>query len=193
LTDFYDEVLSGWDDVEPSSGLSSEPVPVGYYAAKIEKVLEKKESSNGVPVVRMQLQITRGKYARRAVFVDMSLSASPVDRDGNKRSTEAFKKANDNVQGMAKGFIRTLNVAKAPAIGEGSAKIFNFYNVDAWEGREFVAKLSIQPEREYNGKTYGPRNQLANFYPMNDAKHGIAYIEQLEQQGNSASTTPATL
>lgn len=185
MSDFYDDFYEGYDQVEASQGLTSEPLPTDFYALKIEKVLGKEESRNKVPQVRLQLLVTEGPLAGRRAFVRQSLGASRVDGDGKEKTASEYAQHRATMQAQMKGLLKAIGVQQGAPVGDGAAKAFNFFAVDQWEGREFVGKIRLQEEREYKGKTYDASNQLQNFYPLDDPKRGIGWLRE------RLATTPA--
>jgi hypothetical protein len=57
--------------------------------------------------------------------------------------------------------------------------VFSYFNVDSWEGCEFVATLSVQ--KQNNG---AERNDLVNWANSNDPKKGLASLTPAERQGS---------
>lgn len=201
MSDAYDMMLTGYDDVEASHGFDGEPLPAGSYALKVEKILDAAPSkTSGVPMVRMQLLVTErhpdAAMVGRRTWVSMALGASSKNRDGQLRDAAAMAKATSNVQAQMKGWLGVLGVSTSTPSGTGVQKVVNFYNVGAWEGREFVGKIALRPKTEQ----YEASNQLNSFHSLQDEKRGLEWLRaQVSTASTSssssthASTTPTTI
>jgi hypothetical protein len=185
VADAFDSMLAGYDEVEASQGYSGDPVPTGWYALKLEKVLSAELSKNGIPMVRMQILITEGQRANQRAFVGMTLSASEKDKNGAQRTKQEIDDANRKIMAQMKGFLGALGVSTAAPAGSGAQKVFNFYNVTAWEGRDFIGKISLRAKTE----KYEASNQLNAYYNIKDEKHGLDW---LRAQGETSGTVSAT-
>lgn len=197
MSDAYDQMLTGYDEVEASHGFSGDPLPTAWYALQVEKVLDSSASKSGVPMVRLQLLVTskhpdeamRGKRA----FVGIALGASRVDKNGVQRSQAEYDKATKQVQATSKGLLSALGVSTAAPLGSGVDKVFNFYNVGAWTGREFIGKVALRPPQGQ----YDASNQLQAHHALDDAKRGLEWLQKqgvLSTPSNAAnSAAPATI
>lgn len=195
MSDAYDQMLTGYDDVEPTYGFSGEPLPTGWYALRVEKILDSAPSrKSGVPMVRVQLLITdkhpdTNMVGKRA-WVSIVLGASTLDKNDVKRSQAEYDKATKQVQSTSKGLLSAMGVSTAAPMGSGAEKVFNFYNVAAWEGREFIGKIGLRPAN----KQYDESNQLQAHHALDDAKRGLEWLKaQTATSTTSTTTAPATI
>lgn len=186
MIDDFASMIDGYDQVEPSAGLSNEPLEAGWYALEVAEVLERSTTKNGVPQARVRLKVTEGPSKGRNAFVRLYMGASRVSRkDGNElaRTDAEYEKARASVQAQMKGFMRALQLTTGAPVGEGVEKVFSFYNLDAWAGTNFVGRITLQAggANAVTGQEYQAQNNLAEFHPMNDAKKGYAWL--MSRQG----------
>lgn len=195
MADMYDEMTQGYDEVEASQGRTGEPLPSGWYFARVAKVLEVGKSRDfGIPYARVQVQVTRGLEEGRVAFLSLSMGVKPVDSKGNKRDDAAMKKANATQMSIMKMWMKAIKVPTAAAVGDGEHKVLSFYNVQAWEGSsEFGAKLKLRPATEQ----FGASNQLDSAKPLEDPEHGEAFItkwqaDKVARKSTAGATPSAT-
>jgi hypothetical protein len=183
------DMLDGYDDVEASSGMSGDPLPTGWYLLTVEKLLDMAASKAGVPMARLQLNVDEGEHAKQKAFVSIALGPKATNKDGSNRSPEEFDKAKKSVQAQAKGLLKAIAVETAQPLGEGLEKVFSFYNVQAWEGRQFVGKIQLRIDR--SGQ-YDPQNALQAYHHIDDAKKGVAWLRS-RSGGPSVAAGAATI
>ena len=174
----YDRMLEGYDQVEEAATMEDGALPTGWYPLEIAQVMAKAVSKNSVPYVRVRAQVFEGEHKGRSAFLMVNLGASGVRRDkaGNEfeRTPQEVQEATQNVQAQAKRFMRSIGVNTGRPSGEGADKVFNFYNVDSWEGTQLMGRLRYQEGRPNPaGGTYGPSNNLSTYAPLDDKKYGI--------------------
>lgn len=192
MADMYDEMTSGYDEVEASQGRTGEPLPNGWYFLKVAKVLETGKSRDyGIPYARVQVQVTRGLEEGRVAFLSMSMGVKPVDSKGNTRDAAAMKKSNDTQKGIMKMWMKAIKVDTATPVGEDEHKVLSFYNVGAWEGREFIGKLKSRPATDQ----FPASNQLDAARPLDDVEHGEAFVtkwqsDKLARKVATGTSTP---
>ena len=193
MSDAYDQMLTGYDEVEASHGMSGDPLPTGWYALQVEKILDSSPAKNsGVPMVRMQLFITdkhpdAAMHGRRA-WVSVALGASQQDKNKVQRSQAEYEKATKQVQSSSKGLLSAMGVNTAAPMGSGAEKGFNFYNVAAWTGREFIGKIALRPAT----KEYSESNQLQAHHNLDDPKRGLEWLRAQAATGATESKSPTT-
>ena len=188
MSEFLD-VMQGYDDVTPTQGLVSEPLAKGWYWLKAE-VMNKDVTKSGLPRVRFMfraLDLDTGEPMKgKIAFVDWYLAASKtVGRDEEKRdrTPEEYRKSLNSVQAQCKGlFEKAMKVPKGAPTGEGADQVFNFFNVDACDGRDFVAEVLVDKDG---------RNGLRSYHPVDDEKHGLAWL-RAKGSGKTAAPAAAT-
>lgn len=169
MSDFYDLITEGYDDVE-AAPVGSTALPSGWYPLKIAKVHEVRESREGNAIMaRVQLAVLEGPLANRNAFVNVMLGPSSLGKDKKPRSAEELKKAADAVKGQMKRFMTALGLSKGEATGTGLDKVSSFYRVSEWEGKEFMGKVKLVAATE----RYEESNALNDCCPLDDAKYGI--------------------
>lgn len=178
--DDYTDLIKDYDTVAPSTGMSSDPLDPGWYLLEVAEVSQRGKTQANVPYVKLRLRVAEGPAKGRNAFIRMFLGASKLERtkDGGEveRTPERYEKAKASVQAQMKGFMKAIGATTAAAVGEGEEIVFNFYNVDNWAGSTFVGRVTLQPGGEFAGKEYGPSNNLAEFFPMDDPKKGAAWL-----------------
>lgn len=186
MTDIYDAMLDGYDDVEPSSGYG-EPLPTGWYPMRVEAVLDTSTSKNGAAMARLQLDVGEGPDKGKKAFVNVIMSPSLVDKTGATRGQAQLADANSVIQGQLKSLLKALGVQTGQPVGTGAEKLFSFYNVGAWKDREFMARIRLRPARG----EYEASNDLGDYKPFADEKRGIAWWRG--QQGGGGSAKAETI
>jgi hypothetical protein len=182
--------MQGYDDVTPTQGLVSEPLAKGWYWLKA-KVVNKDLTKSGLPRVRFMfhaLDLETGEPMKgKVAFVDWYLGASKTtgrDPDKKERTPAEYQKALNQVQGQCKGlFEKAMKVPKGAPTGEGADQVFNFFNVDAADGRDFVAEVMVDGEG---------RNSLRSYHPVDDEKHGLAWLRSKGAKAGAVTASAAT-
>jgi len=184
MSDPFANMLDGYDEVEPSQGMSGDPLDTGWYPLMVEKVLGTDVSQKGAPTSRVQLKVTEGEYEGRRAFVTVVMGAAMYDKEGKQRTAVELAKANKTIQGQMKGFLKAIGVSTGQPGGTGKDMVFGFYNVPLWEGRTFVGKIR---KRAAEG-AYPESNQLDAYHSNDDEKRGLSWWRQ--EQGGAKSSAP---
>lgn len=171
----FSMMYDGFDDVEPSYGFSDEPLPSGWYPLVVEKVLDKSLSRNGSPTARIQLLVKEGGCEGKRTFANIIMGPAETgrDKDGNeiKRSPEEMQKTAATIKGQMSGFLRALGVTTGQPQGAGDQAVYNFFNVDSWQGREFMGFVKLMPATP---RFPNPSNRLQGYRSLEDEKHGLS-------------------
>lgn len=187
MSDPFTGMLDGYDEVEPSQGMSGDPLDTGWYPLMIEKVLGTDVSKKGAPTSRVQLKVTEGEFEGRRAFVTVVLGAASYDKEDRERGAVDMAKANKTIQGQMKGFLRALGVTTGQMVGEGKDMVFGFYNVGSWDGRTFVGKIR---KRAAEGN-YPESNQLDAYHNNDDEKRGLAWWRAQSTSAKSSAAPQA--
>lgn len=180
----YTDLFTGYDDVEESHGFDGDPLPTDWYYLLVEKVLDVAQSNKGAITARIQVGVQEGPKANAKAFVSIVLAPAAEDKNGAQRNDVEMRKANSNIQAQMKGFLRALGVTTGQPLGNSLVdKAHSFYNVNAWEGSSFIAKVSRRENAQY-----GASNQLSSYYSLSDEKRGLDWY----RNDHLAKSTPST-
>jgi hypothetical protein len=182
MSDPFDAMLEGYDDVEESSGFDGDPLPTGWYPLKIAKVYETSTTTNGAVRTRCGVSVLEGPHEGKVGFFTLNMSPSRVDKNGAARTQEEIKAAAGSIQAQLKGFLSALGLSTGQPVGEGDRKIANFFNVGSWEGREFIGKMQYVPAKGQ----WSAQNNLNAYYSMGHDDKGIDWWRS-NHAGNSAA------
>ncbi len=166
----YSSFVEGYDDASPDHGYMPEPLPLGEYPVRVERIISKRDTKNGVPSAGVLLRVTEGPLENRTALVTLYLGASSVKRNKDnqevERSPEEIDKARAKVQGMMAGLLKSVGLSKGDVAGLDSSSpdfVYGFYRIDDLPGREFMAGIT---KRQDN-------NNLSAYWPLDDPSHGL--------------------
>ena len=169
MSDPYEAMMEGYDDVEESSGFDGDPLPTGWYPLRIQKVYETSTTKNGAVRTRCGVSVIEGPCEGKIGFFTMNMSPSRVAKDGSARDVGEIRSAATSIQSQLKGFLSALGLSTGQPVGEGDKKIASFFSVGSWEGREFIGKIQFVPA---SGQ-WSAQNNLSAYYSMGHEDKGM--------------------
>lgn len=181
----FDKMVQGFDEVEPNFGYDDEPLATAWYPVRLERVLEAQTSQGGSHGVRVQLVVNEGVDKGRRAFVNVSLTPSTTNQDGTERSEAEMNIKYANLQKMTSALMKSLELVTGdPGSGTELEKAIQFFRVNEWEGRDFMAYVKRRPETA----TRQASNQLNGYRPLSDPKKGLDAWRLKQGSGTSQVT-----
>ena len=191
-----EEYDAGYEGAEVNAGFVNEPLPKGRYPLKVEKLVKKGYTRNGVPeaslLLRVRDDVVDGLVsAGKTAIISLYLDASPVKKvDGEDvaRTDVEKAKARNNAQGRIKGFLTALGMPHSNPVVSSADEPVDFlvekFGLDNLAGCTFMAQIGVW------GNDNG-QNQIVNNHANDHEKFGLeAFIEKHNRMnGTSGGAT----